>query len=429
MGLVLDEKSYVGLVKFGEFSAPVTFRMGAGADCRLWFDLDAVDSKTYVQLAKALGQTGESVTWFSLSGESEDGFKVSSDSVHVIGLGGHVGAHKVRIAANAAVVTHSLTEEVAKPLLRLWFRGFQSFRNSPVETPLGTLLVSGLAKDVGRDDASGCVAVQAANGQPAADWRANADELLRHMHRGLSFAHGGRLQTPLLEYVAGNEVAATFFAGSGFAAEFAIQHFLNQDPIIKALVARYFAKGPLPDALWTALGWMQSDTTFDEIRFLTAMTALETIAESELTGASGTVMPKATYKPIRAALNAAVDLLPRIPEAHRVILKSRIAGLNRRTFAEKIDALFDQYAIPRDDLGPSVIAGLVVLRNDIVHRGMIPEGVAIWPQIILVRELITRILLSEIGFVGRYCCYIGGQHDRDFPAPELTPNGELGGTI
>ena len=58
---------------------------------------------------------------------------------------------------------------------------------------------------------------------------------------------------------------------------------------------------------------------------------------------------------------------------------------------------------------------LVNLRNKIVHSGVLPDDVDIWESIILVRELITRILLSEIGFEGRYCCYIGGLHDRDFP--------------
>jgi hypothetical protein len=46
---------------------------------------------------------------------------------------------------------------------------------------------------------------------------------------------------------------------------------------------------------------------------------------------------------------------------------------------------------------------------------MAPKDADLWPSIILVRELITRILLKEIGFVGRYCCYVGGLNDRDFP--------------
>ncbi|GLS31394.1 hypothetical protein SAMN04488498_1646 [Mesorhizobium albiziae] len=55
-----------------------------------------------------------------------------------------------------------------------------------------------------------------------------------------------------------------------------------------------------------------------------------------------------------------------------------------------------------------------------MHRGLLPD-VDIWDGIVLVRELITRILLSEIGFQGRYCCYVGGLHDRNFPEAATVP--------
>lgn len=58
---------------------------------------------------------------------------------------------------------------------------------------------------------------------------------------------------------------------------------------------------------------------------------------------------------------------------------------------------------------------LIKLRDAIVHTGHAPKDTDIWLSIILVRELVTRILLKEIGFVGRYCCYVGGLNDRDFP--------------
>lgn len=45
-------------------------------------------------------------------------------------------------------------------------------------------------------------------------------------------------------------------------------------------------------------------------------------------------------------------------------------------------------------------------------------------MIILVRELITQILLSTIGFCGRYRGFVGGLHDR-----ELTYKGCGGAAI
>jgi hypothetical protein len=143
------------------------------------------------------------------------------------------------------------------------------------------------------------------------------------MHRGLALAHGGRLQTPRLDYLHERTWEATFFAGAGFNAELPVHHHLNQGPFIKALAERYQRAGPLRDILWTALGWMQTDTTFHETRFLTAMTALEAIIESELPARRGTMIPKAAFKPLRQKLEAIVaadDSLPQ--EAKDIFLRA-----------------------------------------------------------------------------------------------------------
>jgi hypothetical protein len=235
------------------------------------------------------------------------------------------------------------------------------------------------------------------------------------MHRGLALAHGGRLQTPLLEYVHGSTSEATFFEGAGFTPELPIQYYLNQGPFIEALAERYERVGQLPEILWTALSWMQTDTTFDETRFLTAMTALEAIIESELPTLCGTVVPKEDFKPLREKIKALLAKNDTLSEDAHQILVGKVAQLNQKTFSQKIHALFDHYAIPKQDFEGDVIRELVKLRNNIVHTGVVPNEITLWPSIILVRELITRILLKEIGFVGRYCCYVGGLNDREFP--------------
>jgi hypothetical protein len=235
------------------------------------------------------------------------------------------------------------------------------------------------------------------------------------MHRGLAFAHGGRLQTPRLDYVHASTWEATFFDGTGFTSELPVQHHLNQGPFIKALAERYERAGSLPDVLWTAIGWMHTDTTFDETRFLTAMTALEAVIESELPERRGTVIVKADFTPLRQKIEALIAADDTVSKEAQAIFLGKVAQLNKKTFGQKICALFDHYAIPKRDFEGDVIRDLVKLRNDIVHKGIVPNGSNIWPNIILVRELITRILLKEIGFSGRYCCYVGGLNDRDFP--------------
>jgi hypothetical protein len=175
--------------------------------------------------------------------------------------------------------------------------------------------------------------------------------------------------------------------------------------------------------LWTALGWMQADTTMDEIRFLTAMTAIEAIIESQLPTRRGTIVPKPAFAILRQSFSQMVSADVTLTQTAREIFLAKLSGLNQKTLSEKMSELFDHYGISRRDFEGAVIVDLIKTRNEIIHKGTAPPTVDLWSRIVLVRELITRILLKEIGFVGRYCCYIGGLRDRDFPeaaSPDAT---------
>ncbi len=396
-------------------TAIVRFTLSAKADCRLRFDFDVLDQSSFNLVSKTMGRPGMRSCHFALDAQSRSGNRVSSDTLSLISFRHKDGGFTIEVDYLAATVRLVMDGFARNPILKLWFRGFSSYRNTPVETPLGTLEIWGATKPSSVDEMTGFVAIKSQKDTADSAWCSKADEFLSHMHRGMALAYGGRLQTPRLDHVEGNIFTATFFAGSGHQPEFPIQHSLNQGPIISALTNRYFERGPLPEVLWTALGWMQVDTTFDEVRFLTAMTAIETIIESELPARRGTVLPKTKFKTLRRRLEEVIALYPDATCTQRDVFATRVAGINKKTFAEKIDAVFDHYRISRRDFSTEVILSLVRLRNEIVHRGLLPDNTDIWESIILVRELITRIFLSEIGFEGRYCCYIGGRHDRDFP--------------
>lgn len=413
---ILAETTFTGDLAIDGQRFPITFRVSASADCRLIFDLDPVSRRIYHVVVNSMGEPGTSSDEFSLTGTSPERKTFHSDGVSVDSHRSGSDGHRISISARAATLTLPLDKPAPKPFLRLWFRAFKAFGNSSIDTKLGMLAVQGQVRGVGADDMSGSVGLQAHTDDPGANWREEADAFLRHMHQGLAFAHGGRLQTPRLDYIHGAVWKATFYDGRGLAPELSVQHPLNQKPYIEALVARYEKDGPLPEILWTAIGWMQIDTTFDEVRFLTAMTALETIVQHELPELRGTVILKADYRILRDKLKAVINDDETLTEAACAIFCGKINQNNQKTLSQKIDALFDHYDLPRQDFEDDVIRNLINLRNDIIHSGVIPNEVNIWPQLILVRELITRILLREIGYVGRYECYVGGYRTRDFPA-------------
>ncbi|AGB43219.1 hypothetical protein Mesau_00733 [Mesorhizobium australicum WSM2073] len=417
---VLRKRRYRGKLAANGQAVDVRFSLSARADCRLRFKFDALNGRSFLILAQTMGKAGQPSERLSLDAYTKSGDRITSDTLSLTGYRVNDDGHFIEVNYLTATVSQVMKDAAPKPMLRLWFRGFSSFRNSPTKTPLGTLAVWGSSDGSRADEMSGCVTLMAPIEAPGSNWVAEADQFLRHMHQGLAFAHGARLQTPRLDYVEGKTFNTTFFSGVGYQQEFSVQHFLNHDPFIAALVRRYFEEGPVPEVIWIGLRWMQTGTTVNEVRFLTAMTALETIIETVLPAKKGSTVPKSEFNALRDKLVEVVDKEDGLTGDQKEIFTERIKGINQKPLSAKIDALFDHYGMSRQDFGMDEIVSLVKLRNTLVHTGVLPDEIDIWDRIILVRELVTRILLSEIGFKGRYCCYIGGQHDRDFPeTPQL----------
>jgi hypothetical protein len=291
---------FEGTLSDGATTVPIAFSVSAAEDCRLVFEVEP-GGRDLSRAGFGHGsRPGLLVTEYDLRGRSAAGTTLESGSVSIVANRHNSEGHTIGIDAGEATLVIQLKGRQERPILREWFRSFRSFRNPVIETPLGTVHVHGDTKVPDRDAMSGYVAIQAPAGPIPDDWRERADAFLLHMQRGIALAHGGRLQVPRLDYIADGESITTFYAGEAFRSEFPVQHQLNHGPILQALVDRYFDEGPLPEVLWTALGWMQSDTTFDELRYLTAMTALETIIETELPAKRGTTLPKAKFKALRA---------------------------------------------------------------------------------------------------------------------------------
>jgi hypothetical protein len=413
---VLEKTEFVGEVSFQGKTVPIIFRAWACSDCRLQIKADVVDGTTFFMVIWSHGKRTTGDEEVTLTGTSKDGkTSIAAEHAVILGHGHDDGQHWISFRPLVCKLTVSQEDFGKKPFVRLWFRSFSSFRNPPFKTRLGTLVVCGAAQDVGVEDISGYVALEAPSADPGDEWRNEAGDFLKHMHSGLALAHGGRLQTPMLEYEHGHIREMTFYDGSGFTRELPVQHSLHQELFIKVLIERYERSGPLAEILWTALGWMQADTTIDELRFLSAMTALESIIEDQLPTRRGTIIEKKAFEPLRTKIQQLIAEEDTLTEEVKTILMANVSGINRKVLSLKIQALFNHCGIPKRDFEGDVIRGLIKLRNDVIHRGFAPDGVDLWPSIVLVRELITRVLLKEVGFIGRYCCHIGGSHDRDFP--------------
>ena len=407
----LESKQFSGTFKVGEDEFPATFEVRADYDGRLQISLMPLPTQHALALQNTIGEPGSPVQNISLTGSNENGETFLSHTVSVSGVRMTIpndNPGQIRLSMREAKVAGVLDSPALYPAMRLWFRGFKSSFNAPVKTLLGLVEVRGSYKSVDASEMSGFVAVHADDGTDLGGWAEKADNFLTFMHRGLAFARGGRLQTPGVEHYFGDRWEATYYDGSGFQGGLAPIHHLNQGPFIGALAKRFEEPKPFPDMLWTAVGMMNTDTSFDAVRLLMSMTALDAIVEHIMPKSMTTVMPKADFLNVRDKLLATLSEVPLDDEVYRDILSSKIKQLNNRTLAQKLQTLRDYYALPSSVFTDEAIAEATKRRNAIAHPGGSSDKNEIWPKIILVREFVSQIVFHEIGYAGPYENYAVG---------------------
>ncbi len=292
--------------------------------------------------------------------------------------------------------------------MRLWLRGFKSSFNAPVKTALGLVEVRGSSKIADSDEMSGFVAVRAQDDTDLDGWTEKADALLTFMHRGLAFARGGRLQAPGFEVYMGGRWEATYYDGVGSRSGFAPIHPFNQGPFIEALTKRFADPKPFHPMLWTAIGMMNTETSFDEVRLLMSMTALDAIVEHVIPKTMTTIIPKSDYASVRDKLLAALSDVNFVDESHGDIFAAKIKQLNGRTLAQKVQALRNHYGLSKTLFTDDAIVEATKYRNAIAHPSEGSKKEDLWPKILLVRELVSQIVFHEIGYTGPYESYVGG---------------------
>lgn len=405
--------SFDGRISVGDLNEPITFVAHAGNDHRLVVDPLNVAGSTYVALSKARGEPGGHGESINLTGTASDGTRFYSEHMEVRGSRSGTDGHQVQLTTGEASITlpRETTAGDDELGLRLSLRGFQSFRPNPVNAQLGRVTVQGAHKNVAPDDVSGTIVIQNNDGQPGEHWHEQALSLAKFIWSGLQFGHGGRLHVPLIEEFRSAEIVATFYSGSGRPAHLSSIHFLDQSEFIAALVARFESDDAFPDDVWQAVGWLNSDTTIDEIRYLTLMTAIETVLDSLVPDAPSTLIPKEKFKPIREALIQTLGEFD-LSDEEKSVFEGSIKGINRAPISRKLKALIEKYGLSPSDFDDDMIRRLNKQRNSITHRGKALDGENLWDSILYARELIALIVFAELRYKGSYQRYAGGHEHR-----------------
>ena len=182
---------------------------------------------------------------------------------------------------------------------------------------------------------------------------------------------------------------------------------MNQSDFIAALVARFESTKPFPEAVWLAVGWLNSGTSIDEVRFLTLMTAIETIIDELTPDASSTTISKDRFAPVSEALCEVLGNFE-LSDTERDVLKGNIKGANRSPLSLKFDAVITEYNLPKETFKTSSFKKLNQQRNAIAHTGKPKGDIDLWECILEARELVALIVFAGLGYKGQYVCCAGG---------------------
>jgi hypothetical protein len=287
-----------------------------------------------------------------------------------------------------------------RPSLIWGVRRFEALHAPTLETPLGAASVAGKRIEEDGQAISGWLAVQAAD-RASTDWWTEAERLLAHLARVMSLASGTFLRPYVERYTEGQEFRLRLSHRVDTAPPFLppFQHFLLEN-IVMAAGASFEPEGQRLARLEPVLHWLLAPASYDEQRFLFAMTALESLVEHE--APSRELLTGGAWARIRRAVRGML-----VECGAPQVMIDKIPELNRPSFRQRLADYIRTYAIPVHDIQPAAISALLPARNAVVHRGIYhdegqPEQSDIWDHIVAAREIVLRRLFQIIGFRGQY---------------------------
>lgn len=431
-------KSFTGNLKTGSDSAPITFQACIDKTGEVKFKFDAVPLTKETRFIMSWWDgEGSNVNYFSLSGKAEDGTEFDTEDLHFNSLNNKTNSCMIPIGSCLrAEFRRKLALTAPKPQLRMRLKGFQNLQQLSSECHIGKVVMDGESSIDDPNAITGYIAVQSDN-EPAdlTAWHGEADKLLEHVRRVMSFASATMLHGPIIEFYAGDDLEIVALSQSQQAsAPFRTFHYLSQQPIFDAAVKSFFSPPFKVTNLFFAIEWFAMESTYNEIRLVNAMTALENLVESNLGDNDKFICPEKEFNnkiapELRETLRKCIEKEGVITdEAKKDKLKElydNLTNVNRRSIRQKLRILAEKepWSVPLADIGDDKIKAAICARNRVVHRGHYYDdgkeesNDALWEHTLVVREIVVRFLLAAIGYRGKYISYIGGCHEAQFPPP------------
>ena len=427
-----------GRLSISAQSVGLTFKLSIDAAGEIQFEFPKLPLTKQTEFIRTEHhKSGPTTSDFVLEGQAADGTSIRTDRFNLQSANWNWNQQEGRtisIAGNcttAALVRRS--DPTPIPILTMYLRGFSNFGSLHATSKLGAIAMNGMRHDKTTDVniITGWVAIQPETlPDDVGQWRKDAGELIEHLRRVMSLASATMLKAPAIEFRF-NETREIEMRSqiTQKPANLLIIPDMAQEAIFETAVSSFFASAIKADNFNFAVEWFAMDATYNEVRLVNAMTALENLVNSNLATSDRLIQDhkqfeKTTRPAIRSQIRTIIADWPS-DEANAFVaeLNEKLPELNRRSFINKIYKLAELWSVPLAKISREEISAAIQARNNIVHRGHYYDDgersnddlVQLWDHVMCVRELVVRFLLTVVGYRGPYISYIGGFHNAEFP--------------
>lgn len=327
------------------------------------------------------------------------------------------------------------SKEITLPTLFFRIKGFNSCQHLSSENDLGLLEMVGARDADGKDEISGYIRISALNyPEDLEEWHLLANKLCFHVLQIMSFAQNVDLGFPIVEFRNKKSIEVKVFSeGEQKKSVWPTFSCLDLKDIFVCAVKSYSKQGI--ENLYNSITWFNMNFSYNEANFISSMTVLENIIDSNLTEEDKSFLSKESYESLRKDLSSAVKIklnhwIKDKEERGRILqqINDKFPDLKRRSFIEKMNLLKRRWGVDLSGIDESRIKNAKSARDQVVHKGKyvprhaaVSEEMNLYEHILTVREVAVRFILTAIDFEGRYFSYIHGQEHCEFKkySPEL----------
>lgn len=433
------DKAFVGTLSMDDLSVRMHFRAKVECDGEVEF---SIRRRTMTRTLRVMHDRWRdqmsAEAEFALSGVSADGALFRTDDLQVSSFKRSVnfrrGSETVKLVAECSRATVDARAERSRllPQLRWRLTGFECAKPLRAECALGIVTMEGEPKMASPGLVNGVLAIEAPEGLADHEaWRVSADRLLEHIRRVMSFGASTMLGAPIAEYMVGDSCEIELLSHTAQQpSAMRVIHRHDLRALLDSGIGSYFDPRLEIRNLPYAIEWHTIASSYDEIRLVGAMTALENLIDSNLPASDQMIMTLKSFDRVRKRLRSQIrDTLKTIDgvdsDSLLASFNEKLSDLNRRSLRQKLDRLAKAWQVPLGDIPEESIRSAITARNMVVHRGLHPgteDERDLWRHVTLIREVVVRFLLSAIGYRGRYVSHLGGYRLTTYP-PEPMDTG------